>query len=81
MDKATLLQCDRNTLQGWCSKCPLSLHPIKFREPNHIEYNLVVDEKTTGIERVEWEMDSASCCKIASKLVFNIHINETKNNK
>ncbi len=82
MNDPTLLQGDLASLQDWCSKWLLSLHPDKCKymaigKPANTDYNLVAHGITTGIESVE-------CVKYIgivadSKLEFDRHISEKIN--
>ncbi len=54
----TLLQGDLASLQDWCSKWRLSLHPDKYKHMTtaksaNTDYNLVAHGTTTGIKSVE----------------------------
>ncbi len=62
MDDQTLLQGYLASLQDWCSKWLLSLHPDKCKhmtigKPANTDYNLVAHRITTGIENVECVKD------------------------
>ena len=84
VEDATLLQGDLASLQDWCSKWLLSLHPDKCKhitigKPANTDYNLVAHGITTGIESVLWVKDIGII--LDSKLDFHRHISENQQSK